>query len=95
MGPGLEWHLEPLPLGSQSTVDITLVDDSSDSSSSSDSYDLLHQMHGHLTAARPQAASWLTAVLHHEALHIFDQAPASRIALKWINDDLTKIGWRD
>jgi len=95
MGPGLEWHLEPLPMGSQSIVDITLADDSSESSSASDGYDLLHHIHGDLTAARPQAASWLTAVLHHEALHIFDQAPASRIALKWINDDLTKIGWRD
>jgi hypothetical protein len=91
MGPGLSWHLEPLAQGSQSTVDIALSDDSS----TADDYALLYEMQASLRAARPQAASWINATLHNEALHIFDQAPPGQLALKWINDDLTKIGWHD
>jgi hypothetical protein len=96
VGPGLSWHLEPLEPGAQSTIDITLSEDSSSEDNTAlDDYGLLNQMQARLRAARPQAASWINATLHHEALHVFDQTPAGQIALKWINDDLTKIGWHE
>lgn len=89
MGPGLQWFLDALPPGSESTVDIVL----SDESSAIDNLGRLNEIGARLRAARPEAASWIRAVLHNEALGIFDQAPAGHIALKWINDDLARIGW--
>ena len=89
MVPGLQWFLDALPPGSESTVDIVL----SDESSAIDNLGRLNEIGARLRAARPEAASWIRAVLHNEALGIFDQAPAGHIALKWINDDLARNGW--
>jgi hypothetical protein len=87
-GPGLEWFLEALPESAPSSVDIKLNGDSV-----GDDYGELRQLSVRLRTARPEAASWIGAVVHQEALHIFDQTPASQIVMKWINDDLKRIGW--
>ena len=58
-------------------------------------YDELHAIQRRLTAARPLAASWIAAVMHHEALHIFEQAPATALVRAWLIDDLRQIAWVD
>lgn len=87
-GPGLEWYLDPLPSGSATTVDIQLVDELTPLGS----YDELYALQQRLTAARPKEP-WLHAVIHHQALHIFDQTPGAQLVLSWIEDDLKAISW--
>ena len=87
--PGMTWRFRALPVGQASRVDIRLVAEPwrFDWSESEAEFARLRRL-------RPDAAEW---VHYHEVdeilLDLFEEAPARKLAYRWLSDDLARIAW--
>jgi transcriptional regulator with XRE-family HTH domain len=89
--PILEWHLDPLPEGSESSVEVDVVD--SRAADWNDRYEQVQERNARLTWLRPEASEWISSVSHHQVLDIFNPGPICALAYKWLQDDLKKLNW--
>ena len=86
--PSLRWRFRALPLGQASRVDFRLVAERWPFDESEWWPEIER-----LRALRPDAAEWLH---HHEyecLLDVFGEAPARKLAYRWLSEDLARIAW--
>ena len=87
--PGMTWRFRALPVGQASRVDIRLVAEPWRFDWSESEPELAR-----LRRLRPDAAEW---VHYHEVDQmlraLFDEAPARKLAYRWLSKDLARIGW--
>lgn len=84
-GPSILWYLEPLSLGSASSVDIVPGSKRLDEVD----FDPLLDLYRHLRKDSPGASP----VVHSSVLDIFGATPVTEIVYGWLWEDLTEIGW--
>lgn len=84
--PCISWYFEPLPKGLKSEVVLHLGSESLPPNSLDGLYDKLK-------AARPEAATWISACLEQSVLDIFSAKPITKMVYKWLKHDLKKVGW--
>jgi hypothetical protein len=87
-GPGLSYCLEPLPSHQRTAVSIALgpID--------RDARDKLREIAELVRAVRPESAAWIHPFITETALHdLFTHTPALAVAWRWLNDDLSSVGW--
>lgn len=89
IGPGgLSYYLQPLPLHERTKVSITLgqIDRKG--------WEGFGDLAQSFRAMRPDSAAWLHPFLSETALSdLFTHTPALAVAWRWLNDDLSSIGW--
>lgn len=89
-GPGLRWHLEPLPLectGYRLDIGISKTD----TDDFDDSY--FDEINKKIKEYRPDDYSWLGAIRTDQFLDIFGDTPTTDIIYKWLESDLKSINW--
>ena len=86
--PGMTWRFRALPVGQASRVDIRLVAEPWRFDWSESRAELER-----LRALRPDAAEWLHYSEVDEVLDVFGEAPARKLAYRWLSDDLVRIAW--
>jgi len=84
--PRVSWYFEPLPKGSQCEVDLSLGTEPLPRSTMQGQYK-------RLAAARPEAATWISAWQENSVLDIFNATPVTDMVYQWIERDLKRIGW--
>lgn len=93
VGPSVRWYMEPLPLGSESTSEISL--------GARPEYREEYEGHASylrpkIAALRPGAAGWLGPMI--DQLHfdqLFDLTPVTKTARYWLWEDLNYAKWTD
>lgn len=93
VGPSVRWYMEPLPLGSESTSEISL--------GARPEYREEYEGHASylrpkIAALRPEAAGWLGPMI--DQLHfdqLFDLTPVTKTARYWLWEDLNYAKWTD
>ena len=87
--PGMTWRFRALPVGQASRVDIRLVAERWRFDWSESRAELAR-----LRRLRPDAAEWVHYTEVGEILlDLFEEAPARKLAYRWLSDDLAQIGW--
>jgi len=87
MGPTLEWYLDPVAHGQQSSFEITI-------GTSVRGSEHMRWMVDRLLQMRPQHAEWLGAHLAHgNASQFLKEDPLSAWLYEWLADDLKGAGW--
>lgn len=89
-GATIRWHLEALPHGECSRVELELSDKRSFWSDDDD-----EDAYEHLKRLRPEAASWLHQVAWGSVLDVFSIHDAAELAYGWLWSDLKAINWVD
>jgi len=84
--PCIGWYLEALPQGSQSIIDLCLGEDRM-------GVEHLRLVSDRIRSLRPEATAWISPVLRHEVLEIFDSNSATELAYSWLWDDLKRVSW--
>jgi hypothetical protein len=84
--PVLKWYLEPLSEGAENEVDIELRDPLARQVDP-------RRVHEHLVAARPDAAGWIGATVHHGIADVFQGDPLTELVLEWLRRDLRDVKW--
>jgi hypothetical protein len=85
--PTISWHLEPLPPGETTRVEIEI---GPIPARTRDDYD---RDHDRLLRLRPQAAGWISTVYHNGVADVFQGAPLAPLVYGWIDGDLRDTGW--
>ena len=87
--PGMTWRLRALRVGQASRVDIRLVAEPWRFDWSESETELAR-----LRRLRPDAAEWVHYTEVDEILlDLFEEAPAQKLAYRWLSQDLARIGW--
>ena len=87
--PGMTWRFRTLPVGQASRVDIRLVAEPWRFDWSESEAELAR-----LRKLRPDAAEWVHYTEVDEILlDLFEEAPARKLAYRWLSEDLARIGW--
>jgi len=87
--PGMTWRFRALPVGQASRVDIRLVAEPRRFDWSKSEAE-----HARLRRLRPDAAEWVHYTEVDEMLrYLFEEAPARKLAYRWLSDDLARIAW--
>ena len=87
--PGMAWRFRALPVGPASRVDIRLVAEPWRFDWSESRAELAR-----LRRLRPDAAEWVHYYEVDEILlDLFEEAPARKLAYRWLSDDLARIAW--
>ncbi|MEH7200534.1 hypothetical protein, partial [Priestia megaterium] len=90
VGPGLDWHLEPLPMGqTESIIDIKIS--KRESKEFDDKY--FYEIEKKIKEYRPHDCAWLGAIRTSQALDIVGPTPVTDIIYKWLEADLKAINW--
>jgi hypothetical protein len=89
--PIIEWHLDPLPYGEASSVDIKFATGDeppwpSERSSKKQQLDKLLKL-------RPGAVGWLPYVETQSVADVFQAAPLAPLVYDWLKKDLSAIKW--
>ena len=94
--PTLSWHLEPLPLGETSKIDVTLSDGSppAEQRGSEGWRNRLQARRQALVELRPEAVGWISTVDTHEVDDAFQGAPLAPLVYDWLKSDLRAIKWQ-
>lgn len=91
-GPGLNWHLEPLPLENTDFIlDIQMA-----TKDSNDIYldeNNVYEIGKKIKEYRPDDCMWLSVTRTGQVLDIFGDTPVTDIIYKWLESDLKKINW--
>ena len=85
-GPTLAYHLEPLQKGAANEIDISLGERPLPAS------DDFERMDAALKRMRP-GVPWLRAGFHRSVLDVFEHDPGTKLAEKWLKDDLVRVKW--
>jgi hypothetical protein len=85
-GPTLTWYWEALPSGSASEFNICIDDRDEPPPEAFKSWERTKEL-------RPAAAPWIGATINSEILNIWHNDPATRIAYRWLWDDLNNVNW--
>jgi hypothetical protein len=92
-GPVFDWYLDPLPLGSESGVEISLGGEPGPRTWER-RQEQMAQQHRRLVAMRPEDSGWLSAVHHMEAAgDLFKPAPLAPLVYSWLKADLASTHW--
>ena len=87
--PGMTWRFRALQVGQASRVDIRVVTEPWRFDRSESEAELAR-----LRKLRPDAAEWVHYTEVNQTLrHLFEEAPARKLAHRWLSDDLARIGW--
>jgi hypothetical protein len=86
--PSLSWYLDPLPIGQENTIEITLGTTRLD-------YELIHENHVKLRRLRPKAANWIGGSFCDQYLDVYRTNSATELAYNWLFNDLREIKWVD
>lgn len=84
--PWMRWYLDPLPYESRSYVDLALATEGT--SIKAPAHD---EMEAKFHRYRPRIAVWPGITVHSGVLHIYDPDSASRLAYRWLWEDLSRI----
>jgi len=84
-GPRIRWHLEPLPRGSESAIDLRLGERAGEVN--------LGSLLARLRSARPEASAWAFPRVHYALLDVFHPGSATELAYGWLWDDLKEASW--
>ena len=91
--PWTRWHLEPLPSGSASIVDLKIAREEKRTMN----WVLPNEVRDRVRAARPQAAGWIMPFGYQGELDVLDEPPDGfpirKLAHKWLWHDLKQICW--
>jgi predicted esterase len=91
-GPGLNWHLEPLPLDyTDFILDIQMTTKDSDDFYIDDNN--FYEIGKKIKEYRPDDCMWLGVTRTGQVLDIFGDTPVTDIIYKWLESDLKKINW--
>lgn len=82
----INWHLEPLPSGSESSVDLGLGEHHLDDA-------LFAATLTKLRSLRPDASTWITVTSRSPVLDIFRATSVTELVYTWLWDDLQRVGW--
>lgn len=87
--PEMTWRFRALRVEQATRVDIRLVAEPRRFDWSESEAELAR-----LRRLRPDAAEWVHYSNVEEVLvHLFEEAPARKLAYRWLSDDLARIGW--
>lgn len=89
-GPGLKWHLEPLPLDN---TDFILDIKMSKRETSQDNDNLLSDIEKKIKKFRPNDCTWIYPSQTGQILDIFGATPVTDIIYDWLKKDLKMINW--
>lgn len=95
-GPTVFWHLDPLPLGEESRVELELVDRSAEPETLSQEEwrQRLEDRQAAIVTLRPEAAGWISIFEMHEVNDVFQGAPLAPLVYDWLKRDLAAIRWQ-
>lgn len=90
LGPGLRWHLDPLPIGqTESIIDVKIS--KREAEEFDDKY--LYEIDKKIKEYRPHDCAWVGAIRTSQALDIVGATPVTDIIYKWLEADLKAINW--
>jgi predicted esterase len=91
-GPGLHWHLEPLPLDHTDFIlDIQMTTKDPDDFYHDDN--IVYEIGKKIKEYRRDDCMWLSVTRTGQVLDIFGDTPITDIIYKWLESDLKKINW--
>jgi hypothetical protein len=85
--PTMTWYFEALPSQAESCVDIQLK------AISMQEKGLIERIAKNNVRLRPEKISLYTAIITSQVLRIETNTPTTDIVYRWLEDDLTRIGW--
>lgn len=93
-GPGLNWHLEPLPSDYKDFIlDIQFTKEDSDDFHLDDN--IIYEIGKKIKEYRRDDCMWLSVTRTGQVLDIFEDTPITDIIYKWLEQDLKSINWVD
>ncbi|WP_223299281.1 hypothetical protein, partial [Paenibacillus darwinianus] len=87
--PGLDWYFDPLPNGSKTSIEISLV------LTGQVNHEKVSTLYDKLRLLRPKAAEWISSHHTSQLLDIFNNFPVREIVYNWLWNDLKRISWVD
>lgn len=92
VGPGLSWHLEPLPLEKKDFIlDIQIKKKDSDYVYFDDNF--AFEINKKIKEYRRDSCMWLSVTRTSQVLDIFGDTPITDTIYKWLEQDLKSINW--
>jgi len=89
--PGIAYYLEPLPKGMSSSVQFRL--EARDRAAVIRQRDEWQANLRSVHALRPEIAEWCSYSFHNGILDVFHPDSATKMAYRWLKDDLQRIEW--